>query len=426
LASVLVRAVSEVWLLPVVGEALDARFGTTFSLERSLHSIGLVLVPLTANAFWKLKLRRGLIQVGVPVFITYAVLRWVLLPMTNLSFGSLELTYEDVARDFLSSPKAYIILLTTALIAARFNLLYGWDFNGILVPALLAVTWVAPGKVLATIAEVLILVAGCKALLSLPGLRTLNLEGPRKTVLVFTLGFALKWVAGWILGGKLPGLKVTDLFGFGYLVPTLLAVKILQKQVVARPIFATLHTSLVGWALGSLIGFGLSLFEPQPVSATASTSKVEMSGERVSDSQLGALAVAHVTARERDGEIALRRKPSELRKYTTLWRQVNHWLKQPTAGNEDAVRRAATALDLEFRHATDGSDAFILAERTQLVGRVGWDTAILFPQAAGPIVEVPRPLTEAPSSEAALTVCRQLNCAAKSTHTNRADKKETR
>ncbi|RYZ33852.1 MAG: hypothetical protein EOO72_13640, partial [Myxococcaceae bacterium] len=114
LASVMVRAVSETWLLPVFGRWMDDRWGTSFIVDRSLHSIGLVLVPLTANAFWKLKLHRGLWQVGVPVVLTYLLLRYVLLPGTNLSFSSLELMYEDVAQDFLSSPKAYIILLTTA------------------------------------------------------------------------------------------------------------------------------------------------------------------------------------------------------------------------------------------------------------------------------------------------------------------------
>ena len=55
----------------------------------------------------------------MPVLLTYLVLQLILLPATNLSFSSLELTYEDVAQSFLSSPKAYILLLTTALVAAH-------------------------------------------------------------------------------------------------------------------------------------------------------------------------------------------------------------------------------------------------------------------------------------------------------------------
>ncbi|HET9452308.1 MAG TPA: poly-gamma-glutamate biosynthesis protein PgsC/CapC, partial [Aggregicoccus sp.] len=349
LCSVLVRAVAEAWLLPHVGRWLDARFDTTFVLDRSLHSIGLVLVPLTANAFWKLKLRRGLLQVGLPVLLTYAVLRWVLLPGTNLSFGSLELVYEDIARSFLASPKAYIILLTTALLAARFNLKYGWDFNGILVPALLALTWLSPGKLVATVAEVLLLVLATKAVLTLPGLRTMNLEGPRKTVLVFTLGFLLKFCIGWALGGRVPGLKVTDLFGFGYLVPTLLAVKILQKQVVARIVLPTLHTSLAGFVLGSLIGFGLSLFEPRAAVATAGVATAEAPTLGLTRSPLGAMAYARVTARESEsGKKPLRRRRNELRRYSVLWRDVDRWLETDSPEDLARVKQGAQGLGLRL------------------------------------------------------------------------------
>jgi len=418
LSSVLVRALSEAVILPHVGRWLDARWGTSFALDRSLHSIGLVLVPLTANAFWKLKLRRGLWQVGVPVVLTYALLRFVLLPATNLSFSSLELMYEDVAQDFLASPKAYIILLTTALLAARFNLNYGWDFNGILVPALLALTWLEPAKLVSTLVEVLLLVGGARALLAMPGLRTLNLEGPRKTVLVFFLGFVVKWAIGWVLGGRMPGLKVTDLFGFGYLVPTLLAVKILQKKAMARVMLATVHTSLAGFVVGSLVGFGLSLVEPRPATAlTADTQAARAPGLGLDKSPLGIMALAHATARENGASgIPLRRRNGELRQYVALWRAAGTWLESGDLEAEGAVRERALALGLELRplaSTTPGAPArFALVERERLEGKLGWDTSVLVPGAPGPVLEVPRPLTEAPSAEAAAALCERVRCRA--------------
>jgi hypothetical protein len=151
--SVLVRQSSQIWLLPAILGAIDARFGTSYRLEGSFSSIGLVLVPLTANMFWKLDVRRGLIQVGVPTLVTYLILRHVLIPFTNLSYSSLSLTYENVALDFLASPKAYIILLTGTYVAARYNLLYGWDFSGILIPALLALACFSPIRLVTTAAE---------------------------------------------------------------------------------------------------------------------------------------------------------------------------------------------------------------------------------------------------------------------------------
>src|SRR5262249_35688871 len=124
LVSVIVRQSSQIWLLPGLLADIDARFGTSFHLEQSFSSIGLVLVPLAANQFWKLDLRRGLTQLAVPTGIVYLVLTRLLLRHTNLTFSSIELTYENVALDFLASPKAYIILLTGTYLAARYNLLY--------------------------------------------------------------------------------------------------------------------------------------------------------------------------------------------------------------------------------------------------------------------------------------------------------------
>lgn len=417
LASVLVRLVSEVWLLPHVGQWLDAELGTSFTLDRTLYSIGLVLVPLTANAFWKLELRRGLLQVGVPVVLTYVILRFVLLPATNLSFSTLELTYEDVAQNFLASPKTYIILLTTAFLAARFNLLYGWDFNGILVPALIALTWFTPAKLVATFAEVLLLVLVVRALLKMPGLRTLNLEGPRKTVLVFFVGFTLKWIIGWLAAGRIPGLKVTDLFGFGYLVPTLLAVKILQKQVIGRVMFATAHTSLAGFLVGSLIGFGLGLFEPRPASALSVGAAGEPTPPLILERPLGVMAYARASAREFDTRSQpLPRRRGTLRRYAQLWVAIDAWLESAADADETKVRRLAAGLGLELHRLPLAEDAalqqYVLVERADLDSKVGWDTALLIPGAKGPILQVPRPVSEAPVAEAAAGVCERIACRA--------------
>ncbi|HLM42922.1 MAG TPA: poly-gamma-glutamate biosynthesis protein PgsC/CapC, partial [Myxococcaceae bacterium] len=301
LCSVLVRLLCELLLLPALGEALDTRTGGLFGPAAGFFSIGLVLVPLTANGFWKLGLGRGLFQVGIPVALTYGVLRLVLLRYTNLSFSSLELTYEDVALDFLQSPKTYIVLVCAALLATRFNLRYGWDYNGILVPALLALTWYTPGKLLATFAEVLVLVGLTRALLTLPPLRTANLEGPRKVVLVFFVGFLAKYALAWMLGGRVPGLKVTDLFGFGYLVPTLLAVKILQKQVITRILVPTAVTSLAGAVLGGAVSVFLGLLEPNPT-VPQPPPRPGQERPRLVDTSLGSMLLARVQAERAGGE----------------------------------------------------------------------------------------------------------------------------
>src|SRR5262249_2734151 len=264
IVSVLVRQASQTWLLPGILGLVDARFGPTLRLEASFSSLGLVLVPLTANMFWKLDTRRGIVQVAVPTLITYALLRLVFLPLTNLTFSSIELTYENVALDFLASPKAYIVLLTGTYVAARCNLFYGWDYSGILIPALLALAAFSPWRLVSTAVEAMLVFFAVRLLLRLPRLRTANLEGPRKIALVFTVGFLLKYVLSWALAPEVSGAGVnaTDLFGFGYLVPSLLAAKMLHQEQIGRTIVPTYLVAVASTVIGSIVGFGLEQVAP--------------------------------------------------------------------------------------------------------------------------------------------------------------------
>ncbi|HWU86073.1 MAG TPA: poly-gamma-glutamate biosynthesis protein PgsC/CapC, partial [Kofleriaceae bacterium] len=253
--SIAVRQASELWLVPEGMRLVDDQLGTAYRLTHTFSSVGLVLVPLTANMFWKLDLRRGLLQVAVPTALTFALLHYVLLPYTNLSFARLEITYENVALDFMASPKAYILLIIGAWLASRWNLLYGWDYAGILVPALLGLAWLSPARLATTLVETLVLVMLVRGLVLAPGLRTMNLEGPRKVALVFAVSFLLKWSLGWVLGPTVSDLRITDLFGFGYLLSSLLAVKILQKDAIAQIAVPTVVVSVLTLAIGSAVGF---------------------------------------------------------------------------------------------------------------------------------------------------------------------------
>ncbi len=259
LVSILVRLAVEGWLLPhAVPHATWA------------YSVGLVVVPLAANACWKTGFVRGVVQHGIPTLIVYLALRWVLIPHTNLSLAGFELGTENLAGGFLSSPKSYMLLLTGAMIAAAANVRYGWDFNGILVPALLGLAVVEPIKFGATFAETLILCAAVAALKVATPLKRMNIEGPRKTVLFFTVDYALRFAAAFFMGHRFPGGNALVFMGFGYLLPTLLAVKISQKSSAALVLLPTLKVSLLGFVVGSLIGFAGHLLDrvavtsPQP------------------------------------------------------------------------------------------------------------------------------------------------------------------
>jgi len=412
LCSILVRLLSELLVLPWLAQRLGAWWGGASGSTPGFFSIGLVLVPLTANASWKLGLRRGLLQVGVPVALTYALLTLVLLPYTNLSFNSLELTYEDVALDFLESPKAYIVLVCSALLATRFNLRFGWDFNGILVPALLSLTWYTPDKLLATIGEVLALVVLTRAALSLPLLRTANLEGPRKLVLVFTLGFLTKYALAMALGGRVPGLKVTDLFGFGYLVPTLLAVKILQKRLTLRILVPTVATSLAGVGLGTAVSLLFGVFEPLPPTPSLPPPQPL---PLLMATPLGSMVLARLQADQASGAAPppLRRR-QELSAYTQLWQRLARWVEGPATAppEEVSLLAAQVGLRLVAQPAAPGTPvSYVLFEVEQrLAWQRGFGVALLTPGAPGPVIEVPYPAREAPSAETGAALCAALHC----------------
>ena len=248
LVSILVRLGVEGWLLP---HALPR---VTWA-----YSVGLVRVPLAANACWKTGIVRGVIQNGGPALAVYLLLRYVLVPYTNLSLSGFELATENVAASFLASPKAYTLLITGALVAAVANVRYGWDFNGILVPALIGLVVTDPVKLAATFVETLLLYVVVSGIVRFTPLARANIEGPRRTVLFFTVDYALRFAWAAAMGPRLPGGDIVAFMGFGYLLPTLLAVKISQLDSAPLVLLPTLKVSVLGFVLGSLIGFGAHL-----------------------------------------------------------------------------------------------------------------------------------------------------------------------
>ncbi|MDQ1255694.1 MAG: hypothetical protein QG656_287, partial [Candidatus Hydrogenedentes bacterium] len=263
LGSVAVRLVCDVWLLPQLGAYATEHLGIAFDYRNNLHSFGLIIVALIANQFWKPGLWRGFLPVFVSVGITYLIVRYGLMRYTNFSVSSLSYMYEDIAASMLASPKAYIILLTSAYIASRMNLLYGWEYSGILLPSLLSLVWYQPIKIAASVFEALAVLVLASMLLRLPLFRRTTVEGARKLILFGTVSYAYKFAISYGVLWLAPELKITDYFGFGYLLSTLIAMKMHEKGATARVMRATLQTSLTAVVVASVIGFGLT-FLPNP------------------------------------------------------------------------------------------------------------------------------------------------------------------
>ena len=189
LVSVAVRLVLDGWLLPVAANVLTDRYGWELDWQHNLHSFGLIVVALLANQIWKPGYLRGMTHALVMIGATFIIVRYGLMEFTNFRIGAVVYLYEDFASSVFASPKAYIILISTCLIASRMNLRYGWDFSGILIPALLALQWYQPWKILTSFVEALIIYLLAIWLLSSRFFANATVEGGRKILLFFNISF---------------------------------------------------------------------------------------------------------------------------------------------------------------------------------------------------------------------------------------------
>ncbi len=261
---VLVRAVGEGYLFHEVGAALNKTFGLSIDYRNNFYSVGLIVVPLLANMFWKPGVRGGLLPVAAAVAVTYAIIRWVLVPYTNFSIGSFELSYGYYAMSFVGNAKAYIVLLTTAFLASRANLRYGWDYNGILIPSLLALTWFEwpPTKLFTSLVEAVVILYLARWVAARKFLSAVTIEGGRRLLLCFAVGYAVKMAVGFFVRWRYPGFDAGELYGFGYLLPSLIANKMHQKNSVALVLRPLVQTSLAGAVAGALVAGLLLQFLP--------------------------------------------------------------------------------------------------------------------------------------------------------------------
>jgi hypothetical protein len=239
---------------------LAADLGVPYDTD--LHSIGLVLVPLVANALRRSGPVNAIPWLLAPLAVTWVTVKYLLIPYGGLSLASFALSNDNPARDFNSSPQAYVLLLCGAGAGSFVNRRWGWDFGGIIISALLAICWANPLQIVTTLGEAMVVAALLAAALRTPLLRTANLTGGRPMVLAFTLAYAVRYVLGWWLGDGAAGIAVRDLFGFGYLLSSILALRILKHGEIFRSVVPLVVTSFVGFFGGSVVGYALAIVMP--------------------------------------------------------------------------------------------------------------------------------------------------------------------
>jgi hypothetical protein len=392
LTSIAVRVALDGYLLPYLSNLAMSTWLIQFDLVNNLHSFGLIIVSLIANQFWKPGISRGLTPVVVTVGITYLIVRYPLMHWTNFNIGGFQYMYEDIASSVLASPKAYIILVTTAFIASRLNLYYSWDFNGILIPSLMAIQWYEPLKVLTSFTEGFVIFFVCSYLLKLKWFKETTIEGARKIILFFNVSFAYKMLLGHVLGRLFPGLQVSDCFGFGYLLPSLLAMKMHDKGIPIRITRTTLQASIVGAAVAGVGGFFLTLL-PQAWIAKLNTETIASAAEPFESTQ-------KLVERVRDDKVLLYQwqrpgrvaspSPTELDAFSAGLLELRSYLtdrrpEQLQNAKEFLAAARYGVIRVEGRY-------LYLSEHAP---RNGWGTFALDESAPrGMLVEVPSPLDE--------------------------------
>ena len=258
-----VRIVFDEYLFPQLTIALSNYCNIDFVYQGGLYSIGLVIVALTANHFWNSGLKRGFPHLIVILFCTYIIIQFVLIPFTNFRLNNIVYLYEDIATSIAASPKAYIILTITAFCASRMNLLYGWEFSGIIIPALLALQWYFPWKIASSIFEAALIYGIATLILRSRFFVNSTIEGARKILLFFNIAFIYKILLGFILPMIMADAPVTDAYGLGYMLTSLIAIKMYDKKIGIKMTRSILHVSIVSIILATIIGFAL-MYLPNP------------------------------------------------------------------------------------------------------------------------------------------------------------------
>lgn len=406
LSAVLVRVTMDGWCLPGLAAWLQQQWNLTFDYQSGFHSFGLIIIALIANQFWKTGLWRGLPPFVATTGITFVLIRFVLMTLTNFNAGHIAYMYSNTAASLLASPKSYIILIVTGFVASRMNLRYGWEYNGILIPALLALQWYEPLKILSSLAEAAVVYIVSDLLLQSPLFRNVTMENARKLLLFFNVAYVYRFCLGYVLPLLSPGVVVSDYFGFAYLLSSLMALKMHSKHIVLRLTRATLQTSLfaavaanlLGLWLASLLG-SLSLGSRPPVAALAPL--------RTSTESVEALAAREKLRfyRMSSPQSVSMPTPGELNWFQEALEQIQ---KHAETGDRTPLALARKYLR-QLHYEVELVESHRLCLREQEPNR-GWGFYVIdLKQPHGLLIEVPAPLDEWSSMEAGVQLYRRLN-----------------
>jgi len=262
-ASVIVRIFFDLLFLPNVSLYLQENYKIPFFYQDNFHSFGLIIIPLIAYKFWLSGFKKGVVPFFIILITSYILIRYGLMEWTNFRISEISFLYDDLSYNFYASYKAYIILLTTVFIASYMNLKYGWEYGGVLVAALLALEWYFPTRIVTTLVDAILVYSIAKSLLKTSFFEASNITRARETILFFGISFLYKLISAWSIMLFIPDLRIVDFYGFGYLLSSLIALKMYNSQKPIRILSVIVQTSFVGVILGTIAALALSTF-PTP------------------------------------------------------------------------------------------------------------------------------------------------------------------
>jgi len=405
--SVMIRIVFDGFLLPAFGEYINQTFSLNLDYRNHLHSFGLIIVALIANQFWKPGFFRGILPLGVMIGITYIIVRYGLIEYTNFSISNLGYLYEDIASSMIASPKAYIILLTTAFLASHMNLNYGWEYSGILIPSLIALLWYQPSKIAVTLVETTFIFITASLLLKLPLLKKTTIEGARKIFIFFNISYAYKFMLAYLILYFAPDNKITDYYGFGYLLSSLLAIKMHDKEIFARIFRVTIQTSLYAIVLSCLLGFGLTLLPNFWASKVSTNDTISHHAPHDDDHNL--LEIIQLEKQKRYQKRLTQKDIIPLAKEMDLFSQsIRHLLGYIATQNAHDFSQAHMILS-QLNYRIDLIEDTWLVLRDKDAARC-WGTYIFnIKKKRGLVIEVPMPLLENNLMEAGMALFQAMD-----------------
>jgi len=406
ISAVLVRVVMDGWCLPLFSSWLQLQWNLTFDYKGTLHSFGMIIIALIANQFWKTGLWRGLVPFGVTLGITFIIVRFVLMTVTNFNVAHLAYMYSNTAASLLASPKSYIILVVTGFVASRMNLRYGWEYNGILIPALLALQWYEPLKILSSFCEAAVVYIVSDLLLQSRLFRGVTMEGARKLLLFFNVAYAYRFVLGHVLPVISPGMVVNDYYGFAYLLSSLIALKMHSKHIVLRLARATLQTSFVAAVAANLLGLWLASVVGS-LSLANSHQETNLAALKTSAEGLEMTAVREKVRlyRKRKAESVQMPTPGDLNRFQEALSLIQKHLE--TGTDEPLLQARKYLRELRFGVELVEGEHLCLCEQEPTRG---WGFYVIdLKRPNGLAIEVPAPLEEYSAMESAVCLYRVLD-----------------